>query len=219
MVINDAHKSILSPHGFPLVQFQLWTCKKRSRDVRHRARTIIWTGNREHRQSQFDTYVTCLTYVLLIIRTCPKHCKCSELGKTIPGSNRAPLGLILPTSKATLGHGGFEFNSLGAQGRVALGSAVIQPARNHHRLLRYASVDSQKSFVLRLGIASILAPRYGWWQRYARSYGLWTGKIPFGLSCFWPACYSIPISLLKQNLWMYRLVTMMQASDSEWPQV
>ena len=31
----NAHKSILSPHGFPLVEFQLWTCKKRSRDVRH----------------------------------------------------------------------------------------------------------------------------------------------------------------------------------------
>ena len=105
MVINDAHKSILSPHGFPLVQFQLWTCKKRSRDVRHRARTIIWTGNREHRQLQFDTYVTCLTYVLLIIRTCPKHCKCSELGKTIPGSNRAPRTYwVLPASRIDTTH-------------------------------------------------------------------------------------------------------------------
>ena len=28
----NAHKSILSPHGFPLVEFQLWTCKKRSCD-------------------------------------------------------------------------------------------------------------------------------------------------------------------------------------------
>ena len=32
----NAHKSILPPHhGFPLVEFQLWTRKKRSRDVRH----------------------------------------------------------------------------------------------------------------------------------------------------------------------------------------
>ena len=186
---------------------------------------IIWTGNHEHRQLQFNTYFWLLYYLSYVhapntvyIANYEKRCL-GPKGRLAHIEFCLPLGLILPTSKATLGHGGFEFNSLGAQGRVALGSAVIQPARNHHRLLRYASVDSQKSFVLRLGVASILAPRYGWWQRYARSYGLWTGKIPFGLSCFWPACYLIPISRLKQNLWMYRLVIMMQASDSEWPQV
>ena len=31
----NAHKHNLSPHGFPLVEFQLWTRQKRSRDVRH----------------------------------------------------------------------------------------------------------------------------------------------------------------------------------------
>ena len=31
----NACKSILSPHGFPLVEFQMWTSKKRSREVRH----------------------------------------------------------------------------------------------------------------------------------------------------------------------------------------
>ena len=31
----NAHKFILSPHGFHLVEFQLWTRKKRSPDVRH----------------------------------------------------------------------------------------------------------------------------------------------------------------------------------------
>ena len=31
----NAHKSILSPHSFPLLEFELWTRKTRSRDVRH----------------------------------------------------------------------------------------------------------------------------------------------------------------------------------------
>ena len=51
--------------------------------------------------------------------------------------------LILPTSKATLGHGRFEFNSLGAQGRVSLGSAVINRPKSSSPSQIYESLDSQ----------------------------------------------------------------------------
>ena len=99
----NAHKSILFPHGFPLVEFQLWTRKKRSRDVRHTWPALSKTPKYEpviiktDNFNSLDTYIYDLWLMYYhIIRTCPNSVKrYSELRIAIRDSQRAPFCLPL----------------------------------------------------------------------------------------------------------------------------